>query len=951
MYQTLIHNSKIPISSNVELSSDTNNIQYTQSDILKNQKQNIRGVYPEGLNRVRQGDVVEGLKSGFILPTNKLNQVEYDPYIDLLSKQGLLQTPYNTRSKSTFINIDSSCRNKNPEYKIINEINLTENPLTMYAETASTNLISNKYVLNIYAPNHTFKTNDKLTLTNIEPAKTDISYQYTFDVGIDNSDKSINFNVIFTEGSKTLAIFTNYFKTRINLTKTGIIYVKIEGFICKLPTTNPNKIGNILLSYLNNTTHKIYFVNTDRTINSYYNTADIITQDVDGSYNGFYIDLNEPFVLTPDVLTNSGIEFELKFNYTATKISVIFTEGSTSVAIKTNFDDDYGNISNNIMNANSQFGVGITTINSINYEGITQTALANYDTTNMQINLSGFTNSVLSNSLFIGNIPVNYFNNTHRIYLSNPDKIHINPIYGENIVNIPNQDGYITKITGFYINLLTPFKMPTNADDIKNYNMTINLKYNYYGGILVNQLNALFPLDETHQNGYHIVYKTTQNNILILLNKEPKYSLPKLNNSNYEANIISFGGTNAIIGKISEFMSGSNSPNSYKVILPTSIQNVVMMKISNFIIPNTINIISNEPAIKNNKLYWQNQSDGEYIYSIEIPSGTYTNSSICDIMQKRIMTVEKQYIEADTNYTKLNYIEIAIDDSTHIITFDSYKESSVVKPIINVVPDILATTDTPELITLTIYQKKHYLNVGDIIYFENFISTHGISEKDLNLKQTVSKIISENSYEINLYNINLNTIRINTFGGNATKIYVSNIFRLLFNYSDTLGNILGFRNVGTSGAITKYSATLTNKDIYNDENSYVKDGIIYVKDESGTDIVLKNNSIHLFGHDYILMIVRECNSLTTLMNNKTITKYFAKINLDGERDKILYDTFVNVPVIFYEPKDLYELDIEFYTPDGILCDFNGNDHSFVLEIISVNYTPINTGFISTHAGF
>jgi hypothetical protein len=269
------------------------------------------------------------------------------------------------------------------------------------------------------------------------------------------------------------------------------------------------------------------------------------------------------------------------------------------------------------------------------------------------------------------------------------------------------------------------------------------------------------------------------------------------------------------------------------------------------------------------------------------------------------------------------------------------------------VPEIDKDTvlDTAEL-NIIIEQSNHKLLSGDEITFSGLISTFGIPESALNTKHTVKTVINSNQYSISITNFNLyNGTREDTGGGFTGRAYVPNKFRLLFNYSDTMGKQLGFRKVGTEQAITAYKTSISSSDPYQNENVIIANGTKYIIDESNNKIILKNNNIKLSGDDYILMRIKECDMLYNIAKNKTVTKYFAKINLSGLPNKILYDTFVNCPVIFNQPIDLSELDISFYTPDGILCEFNGIDHSFVVEIISIDYTPCETGKISTHAGY
>ena len=77
---------------------------------------------------------------------------------------------------------------------------------------------------------------------------------------------------------------------------------------------------------------------------------------------------------------------------------------------------------------------------------------------------------------------------------------------------------------------------------------------------------------------------------------------------------------------------------------------------------------------------------------------------------------------------------------------------------------------------------------------------------------------------------------------------------------------------------------------------------------------------------------------------------FAKIILCDVPGKVLYNTFVQMNYVFEDPlHELHDLDIAFYTPDGSLFNFNGVDHSYTLEIVTVTDIPEGTG-ISANTG-
>ena len=90
-----------------------------------------------------------------------------------------------------------------------------------------------------------------------------------------------------------------------------------------------------------------------------------------------------------------------------------------------------------------------------------------------------------------------------------------------------------------------------------------------------------------------------------------------------------------------------------------------------------------------------------------------------------------------------------------------------------------------------------------------------------------------------------------------------------------------------------------------------------------------------------------CTELNTINNIGNIKEFFAKINLSGLPGKILYNTFVPTYNYYYEPiKKLSRLSINFYAPDGNPFYFNGLDHSYTIEFITLDEVPSETGIAS-----
>lgn len=616
-----------------------------------------------------------------------------------------------------------------------------------------------------------------------------------------------------------------------------------------------------------------------------------------------------------------------------TTYAVTFTPNSFAVSFSCIYRIETTDNSN-IVIFDSHFKVG---------PGINYSTLKAYDTSNLKVKISGFTQPLGVPS--VGNIPINFLNGTHQVYFINPDPNNL----ATNPVNVPysTPDGQKVKITGFYILLDKAYH---GAPPMTNYVLT--LQFNHYGGTPLNQLNAEFPIDANHTFGYHEVFYVTDDTIVTKINNVAYYN-------NEDGTSASFGGNSMYISKITNLIYGYSSPNYYVVNLPRSIHNIISVKLISTIFPNTSKIIRDDPNNNNNMLYWQNQDDGNVTYSISLDAGNYTPESLKTAIETKVYSVQRKYITVtssssstnSTNYTNANFMNVSINTDTNAVTFKSYKEALLKNPISQIDPQIQAIGGNPPF-TITIRQDSHGLKVGDSVLLSGFITTMGIPDTILNTTQVVTAVPSTGTYQFVLDNFNLYTgTRTDTQGGYAAKAYVPNNFKLLFNSPNTFGTLLGFRNVGDDTSVTKFGTTLSNYDAYDDE-VVVSDvnGNLYVYNKSGNTSLLTSNNIKLSGYDYILMSIEELNT-TTNLGTSTVPKYFAKINLAGLPGKILYDTFVPTSTMTYDPIAIDKLTIKFYAPDGSLFDFNGVDHSFVLEFMTEDHIILEAGTVSNKTIF
>lgn len=552
------------------------------------------------------------------------------------------------------------------------------------------------------------------------------------------------------------------------------------------------------------------------------------------------------------------------------------------------------------------------------------------DQDDLYIELKGFHGSSLSHP-YIGNIPINTLNKTHRIYLTTPT----NTNFDQNII-------YIKLIHKFESGTINPLYKFTSS-----YNVT--LSYLYTDGVPNNLINSEYPINFEHRQGYLTIAKVDKSNVYI-------------NISHRAGNFTTFGGAGVYIAKVLDVIEGYSNPNNYQIDLGRAYGNITYATIISSEFPNSQNIVKDIPEIdKNNSFYWENLDDGSHIYKINITPGNYTKQSIAKELEDSInRTTRVNHNYKNTKYTNKNKMIVHIDSNTDIVTFDSYKEALLQKPFIGVIPAIPPTpslTD-PDEVRIQVKQLNHKLQIGEHITFSGAISYFGIPENILNRTHVVSHVYDENTYGFDIKYFNLEISRHDNGGGNTITLLVPNVFRLRLDFSDSICALLGFHDVGLPTSITHYRTIIKNNQLY--ENELDVDG-------NGNKKNLENHIITLQGDSYLLI---QCPQLGKLFNidiiqkeeingekekkqRNTINNIFGKILLkhnnknENQHDKIIFDSYVHLPQIYYEPiPELYKLDFKFLAPDGSLFNFNNVDHSFTLKIVTVYDHPKGTSIDS-----
>jgi hypothetical protein len=535
----------------------------------------------------------------------------------------------------------------------------------------------------------------------------------------------------------------------------------------------------------------------------------------------------------------------------------------------------------------------------------------------------------LETTSYLGNMPTNFINSTHIIRLSLLEE-DLNS--GSDILST---DPTFLDFSPNHFFVILPKIMhnpsPNPAYTLREYNYKI--QFLSIGGIPLYLLNADYPILSNRRHGFHVISNITENSYTFTVATTAVSS--------------TFGGGNCIyVAKIILVNSGFPNPNNYIIDLGKTFNDVVSAKLVSLEFPNSERSVRGIDIRKNNKIYWNDIDDGDHLYSIEIPSGNYEPTSLTNIIQDLFFAVPRINSGQDigATYQPNHYMQLDININTDVVTFQSFKEFILAVPIIAITPQIASDSNLDNnpvdtLYILTLNHPGHGMTqIGLTILISGAIEHFGISASILNSEYIVTEIIDSNTYTITLPRFNLLSTRTESKGGNAFTILIPDTFRLRFDVDDTIGELLGFRNPGSENSITKFASTIKNSDQYAFDTD---------KSVTGETIIIQHNSIRLSGFNYILMVA---SPLETLIHNGPIKTAFAKIQLCDLPGRVLFNNFVSTAKFYQDPiYELSQLQVAFYTPDGFLFDFNGLDHSYTIEIVTVRDIPSATQ-INTNTG-
>jgi hypothetical protein len=544
------------------------------------------------------------------------------------------------------------------------------------------------------------------------------------------------------------------------------------------------------------------------------------------------------------------------------------------------------------------------------------------------------------------NIPIDYlnFNDSYQIQINifsdigsetMYHNIPINLIIGIFQINLPS---IVDKKIPLLPSILQLFNVTSASELDLNY-ILIELPYTfiisnntYYkpidvfqfnilniGGIPLNFINADYPIDYSKNQSCQVITNIDLNNIY------------------FESSIVASsttigGGDNVQIMLITNTLEGYPNVNSYNIELKRTFNNVVRIELVSTEIPYIYLLVKNNV---NNYLYWKHLDDGSTIYKAVIPEGNYDGHNLISAITTALNNTPR--INSSIQNPSYNIFTITLNQYTHEIVFFPYKNNNLP----NSLTASLITIDDIKYVQLSILHPGNLVEINDTIIISGAIKIGSIiNAQYINTTHTIYNINnSTQTYNILLGPLNqitnLDKIDLNGNGGPSTVIRTRAKVSFLFNYSNTLGSVLGFSNVGQSNAITNYKTKISNFD------SYVQSTNL----NSVGDIINYNNLLNFTGNNlYILMYL---NNFINIINCSNQSDCFAKIYLSGNTGDILFNTFVNFPLEFIFPlPTLNKLDIKFTYPNGDLVDFRNINHSFTLKITEKIEIPYNTGLNS-----
>lgn len=562
------------------------------------------------------------------------------------------------------------------------------------------------------------------------------------------------------------------------------------------------------------------------------------------------------------------------------------------ILIETNVPSDYKNYTDELY---------------INIELVGSQTESNYINNIQFNNLVGYKKSLISSD-----IPSTYLENF---------KALATQVFGTFDTSVLDQKCFLIELPEKYINLETNFRL---------INQTFKITYQHIGGIKLGYLNANYPINNINYQSSYSVYSVLDENTFQI-------------NLNYQSfGEITGGGKNVQVMKITNTITGYPDADSYVIDLKKSFNNVVGIELISSEFPYVDLAIEKN---SNDKLYWRNIEDGQTVYKVQIDDGFYSTESLIKNLKEKINLVPRI---GSTNTDQLyNLFDIELEPKIQKITFKPYTITNLpnrlsirLEVIENIKYYILNVghtnnlVDPNDIITILDAEGVTAKNVND----EN-VTIYSINQGYINGTHTIySKNLENQTYDIilgNEFEIKTVIVTSESYGGENVKVKSKTKASFLFDKPDTIGELIGFINVGDKYSITNYSSQVSNKDPYVYTNGL---------DVVGNPFSYSSGFVNLSGkYNYMLMYL---NDIEYVFSNNNLASAFAKICFSGNPGDVLFNTYVPYPLNVYSKNfpisTLTQLTIKFTYPDGSKVNFRNIDHSFTLRITEEKLQNSNT---------
>ena len=238
----------------------------------------------------------------------------------------------------------------------------------------------------------------------------------------------------------------------------------------------------------------------------------------------------------------------------------------------------------------------------------------------------------------VGNIPVNYLNATHVVYLLGTKS-------GNTFELVRN--AYVIKLL--------------HKSNINHrFCATVYVRYNNLYGI---------PLNCLHTN---LLIASVEPGRIIIDVGVPAIVDPVLESGQSNECVNYGGGAQSYVRLVTEILQGYPNPDTYEIVLDKVYRNVIGARVVSSIFPNSIRAINSS----NNKLSWRNMSDGNHLYSISLSPATYTAHQLEIELERLFAQTPRIRLGTGDNFAnELNHmIKVSVGPETSEVEFRAYKQ-------------------------------------------------------------------------------------------------------------------------------------------------------------------------------------------------------------------------------------------------------------------------------------